>query len=664
MLPMNSSTQPSNWTSQAAGAPVALHSPPLGNSLPPKLPHLTFENHDDSDSTEFDDSNSSEDDESDTEASPVEAVKTNMGSPLRSERPRVPPLSVPQANVGFQRAPTPIESASQAKLLEDLANKVSKLETELGKFRGTTPVPDQQNRPLGASPLTPSGTRLQPPTYPGHINRAPSPRQTAPRIITGQTTPAFPELAPRSPSGVQFSPSVPPFSAGGHPASQFPSAKTPVVEISAVDLKWGPLFDERGAPTKRWEQVVRGFGQYILDEFMPQKTLVIAPQKMAAFYSQHSIECEAVSFLEIFRSRKQDAHARLSELYDQLGFEYHLVPSAPGCRPTVPGLTLHGWTQWMTLALKAYPDEEARRFAKVITMLPINAESPLDGKLERLPKQISRHLLPEKADPVSRGKFSGALRVVQEALELLSPPPKPGFQERRPSQSRAASPRSRYKPSSVGVPSPPSSVSGAVPDDDYRRGDRDRERERSYREPSGRPYESNGSVRRDPPLSRSTTGLGVPTRPPSRTGPPSTTSSRRRSSPPPYHRSSVSGASGREERGYTRSSSDATIYPHRSDQRERDRERERERERDRERDRDRDRDTRDSKARGREREADRRDRGSRRSASVVSNTDRKGPGGLGRSTRRSSVVVQDDRAGNLGRAPTWGDFFAGKSAMA
>lgn len=30
---------------------------------------------------------------------------------------------------------------------------------------------------------------------------------------------------------------------------------------------------------------------------MPQKTLVMAPQKMAAFYSQHNIECEAVSFL-------------------------------------------------------------------------------------------------------------------------------------------------------------------------------------------------------------------------------------------------------------------------------------------------------------------------------------------------------------------------------
>lgn len=345
-----------------------------------------------------------------------------------------------------------------------------------------------------------------------------------------------------------------------------------------------------------------------------------------------------------------------------------MAPSVPGCRPTVPGLTLHGWTQWMTLAMRAHPDEEARRFAKVITMLPINAESPLDGKLERLPKQISRHLLPEKADPASRGKFSAALRVVQEALGLLSPPPKPSLQERRPSQSRAVSPRSRYKPSSVGIPSPPSSVSGAAVDDDYRRGDR--ERERNYRDLPGRPYESNGSARRDPPLSRSTTGLGLPTRPPSRTGPPSTTSSRRRSSPAPYHRSSVSGASGREERGYTRSSSDATIYPHRSDQRERERDRERERERDRERererererDRDRERDARDSKARGREREADRRDRGSRRSASVVSNTDRKG--GLGRPNRRSSVIVQDERAGNLGRAPTWGDFFTGKSAMA
>lgn len=29
-------------------------------------------------------------------------------------------------------------------------------------------------------------------------------------------------------------------------------------------MKWGVLFDQNGLPTKRWEQVIRGLGNYLV----------------------------------------------------------------------------------------------------------------------------------------------------------------------------------------------------------------------------------------------------------------------------------------------------------------------------------------------------------------------------------------------------------------
>lgn len=43
------------------------------------------------------------------------------------------------------------------------------------------------------------------------------------------------------------------------------------MEVSAIDMKWGVLFDRDGLPTKRWEQVARGIGSYLVSSsnFMP-----------------------------------------------------------------------------------------------------------------------------------------------------------------------------------------------------------------------------------------------------------------------------------------------------------------------------------------------------------------------------------------------------------
>jgi hypothetical protein len=59
----------------------------------------------------------------------------------------------------------------------------------------------------------------------------------------------------------------------------------------------------------------------------------------------------------------------------------------------------------------AYPEEEAKRLEKVVLDCPIDADGQtVDGKPERLPKAISRHLLPEVEDRASR-------RLIDRAIE-------------------------------------------------------------------------------------------------------------------------------------------------------------------------------------------------------------------------------------------------------
>ena len=53
----------------------------------------------------------------------------------------------------------------------------------------------------------------------------------------------------------------------------------------------------------------------------------------------------------------------------------------------------------MTLFILAFPEEESTRLGKVVLDSPIDFDGELiDGKPERLPKQISRHLFPKNED--------------------------------------------------------------------------------------------------------------------------------------------------------------------------------------------------------------------------------------------------------------------------
>jgi len=112
----------------------------------------------------------------------------------------------------------------------------------------------------------PPNITLQPPS--GGSTRAPSPRQNRPRSYTNETSASSqPEMSPRSTTGVQWSSTVPLVSSPGGWSSSPTSTRFPV-EVSAVDVKWGQLFDDKGVETKRLGQILGGTGQYIVSTFL------------------------------------------------------------------------------------------------------------------------------------------------------------------------------------------------------------------------------------------------------------------------------------------------------------------------------------------------------------------------------------------------------------
>lgn len=92
-----------------------------------------------------------------------------------------------------------------------------------------------------------------------------------------------------------------------------------------------------------------------------------------------------------------------------------MIPDDPGKDPAVPALTPVGFAQWTTIRILSYPDEEARRLEKVVQALPIDADgSIVDGKPERLPKQISRCLFPPSEDGRYRSWIRGAISDLKD----------------------------------------------------------------------------------------------------------------------------------------------------------------------------------------------------------------------------------------------------------
>lgn len=251
----------------------------------------------------------------------------------------------------------------------------------------------KQGDRLRSRSSSPSGTRHYLPTQHTQRHSKPSP---AFELSYRETSSEPHSVAPISIFHYSDRSQHPPEAARNDPIQGGTKSKKSNNELSVIDQKWGLLFDDDSHPTLRLQQILQGLANYIAANLLPQNSIVVTPEKLALFYSYHHLETETYPFSVLFRARTTDFNDKLADLYQALDCAYYLVQVNTRSRPTIPCLTPVGFAQWLVTNIQAYPDEESRRLESIFSTLPIEIESPLDGKLERLPKQISRHLLPSK----------------------------------------------------------------------------------------------------------------------------------------------------------------------------------------------------------------------------------------------------------------------------
>lgn len=113
----------------------------------------------------------------------------------------------------------------------------------------------------------------------------------------------------------------------------------------------------------------------------------------------------------------------------------------------------------MTIQISAYPNAESERLGKVVLALPIDADGQMvDGKPERLPKQISRHLLPDVGDRDSDKLMKTAISRFSDDIGTFH------NSRSKPTTSspplRQTSPTDRAQPRPADIPQPGASYPG------------------------------------------------------------------------------------------------------------------------------------------------------------------------------------------------------------
>jgi hypothetical protein len=96
-----------------------------------------------------------------------------------------------------------------------------------------------------------------------------------------------------------------------------------------------------------------------------------------------------------------------------------LVQEPSGGPPVIPALTPVGFARWITIHILAYPEEESERLQKVVLARPVNADGEVvDGKPERLPKQLSRYLFPQQEDRKYKERLDNAITGILSPDEI------------------------------------------------------------------------------------------------------------------------------------------------------------------------------------------------------------------------------------------------------
>ncbi|RYP28017.1 hypothetical protein DL767_007417 [Monosporascus sp. MG133] len=218
------------------------------------------------------------------------------------------------------------------------------------------------------------------------------------------------------------------------------------------------LFDKSAQATARSGRFLRGLAKYIvsprlekgevtvppllgltdngrpiqMDEFAPKGSLVVTPEKLAAFYTRYRLETEVFPFAELFGSRARDAPERIADISFGLACAYHLTPppDQPGSRPCISGLTPAGFSRYLTASRLVYPDEKFRRLERIAA----DGDGPgSGGGAELLPRPLIRCLLPARPDPGARRTFAAAFEdlahhlskhpLLSLAMGRCTPPP-------------------------------------------------------------------------------------------------------------------------------------------------------------------------------------------------------------------------------------------------
>lgn len=198
---------------------------------------------------------------------------------------------------------------------------------------------------------------------------------------------------------------------------------------------------------------------------------------------------------DIFDARSRTAYDNLENLYQDLHCNYWLVSSRPGSKstPCVPALTPAGFADWMIQQIQAFPDQEAKRLNRVIAELPIEADGQ-DGKSERLPKQLSRHLLPADRDRgIHQDVVTAANNWLVSAGFINPPRRRDSFRDSQDKTYRSSRKSMDFGDRDIIVSrhAPESDFRGAHGSSGHRRKSRD-----SYSRPGDRVYHRSGPSNR------------------------------------------------------------------------------------------------------------------------------------------------------------------------
>ncbi|KAF2281600.1 uncharacterized protein EI97DRAFT_473244 [Westerdykella ornata] len=193
-------------------------------------------------------------------------------------------------------------------------------------------------------------------------------------------------------------------------------------DFTPIEKMWQTLFDAEGQPTPRLGQFLRGLAVHLIEDYEPKKSLVIPPSKMLKLYGDVKLPDEIFPWQIIFG---QLSDTSLAKIYREMRCQHHFIQSSLADQPFIPALTPHGFQEWMTAMIQAYPDAEYERLSKAVLDMPI---SNADDCKERFPKELPRRLFPHRENLQAQQRCTAAMAAggvspLRRAPTFPPPPP-------------------------------------------------------------------------------------------------------------------------------------------------------------------------------------------------------------------------------------------------